>query len=115
MTFSLLALWALVGWCGTPWPRWWRWPIPPPPEPDPRGPSPQPWLVSKIIGVVGGIAGGWVYAEVFGPLPDPWNPGPEPWMRGLAVAATALGAFVGARLLSDIYELARGGGRAARG
>ena len=41
---GLIGLWALVGWCGTPYPRWW-WRIPPPPDPE-------PWWRSRLIGVV---------------------------------------------------------------
>ncbi len=101
MQLSLFVFWALVGWCGTPWPRWWwRWPIPPPPEPD-------PWFIPRLIGVVGGLAGGWAFSQVFGPHPEPWTVVPA--------AATAVGAFVGARLLVDVYGLVKGGGPAARG
>lgn len=100
MRLSLFALWALVGWCGTPWPRWWRWPPPPPPDPD-------PWIIYKIIGVAGGIAGGWIFTQVFKPQPDPWIP-------AIDAAATAVGALLGSRLLLDIYGLTRGGIKAPR-
>ncbi len=70
----LWALWALVGWCGTPWRRHWPWPPPPPPDGD-------PWLV-KGGNVIGGT--------------------------GVAVAATALGAYVGSVVLGDVVGLLRG-------
>lgn len=78
MRLSLIVLWALVGWCGNE-PlvlvlrrRWW--PIPPTPGPD-------PWpilFLPRIIGVVGGVIGGWVFTVVFGPGPQPWlTAGPD--------------------------------------
>jgi len=88
------ALWALVGWCGTPWPRKW-WPVPPPPDPD-------PWY-SKIAGVVGGMAGGWLYDLA-------WPMGGN--VTGIGVAATAVGAFVGAVVLGDLVGLAKGARKA---
>lgn len=102
MQLSLFALWAIVGWCGTPWPRWWRWPIPPPP------PDPEPWVLLRLIGVVGGIAGGWAFTRVFGPQP-------EPWTSAIPAAASAVGAFLGSILLTDIYGLVRGSGKVAKG
>jgi uncharacterized membrane protein YeaQ/YmgE (transglycosylase-associated protein family) len=102
MRLSLFVLWAIVGWCGTPWPRWWRWPPPPPPLPDP-----DPWPIYKVIGIVGGIAGGWVFTQVFEPNPSPWN-------IAINAAASAVGAVLGARLLLDLYGLAKGGAKAPR-
>src|SRR5215216_3508709 len=100
MRLSLIVLWALVGWCGNePWlwlvlrRRWW--PTPPPPDPD-------PWpilFLPRVIGIVGGVVGGWVYTQAFGPQPDPWT-------SAVPAAASALGAFLGARVLVDIYGLA---------
>jgi hypothetical protein len=106
MSLSLLVLWALVGWCGTV-PRRWLWP-PPPPEP---GPDPW-WLFSRVIGVIAGIIGGWAFTHVFGPLPEPWltaGPRPEPWVSALPAAASALGAFVVARVATDIAGRLRAG------
>ncbi|HEY0078645.1 MAG TPA: hypothetical protein VGB73_08365 [Pyrinomonadaceae bacterium] len=102
MNFTLFALWALVGWCSTPWPR----------SSKANG-DPHPWIVIKIAGVIGGIVGGLVFTQLFdttaGPDPIPW--------RAIYAAATSVGAFVGARLVEDLYRLARGatGGRTARG
>ena len=45
----LYALWALGGWCGTPYPGWWRHPHP---DPDPW------WWIMKVVSIVGGILGG---------------------------------------------------------
>jgi uncharacterized membrane protein YeaQ/YmgE (transglycosylase-associated protein family) len=89
----IYVLWALVGWCGTSWPHRW-WPHPPPP------PDPDPWWYTKFAGVIGGLLGGWVYDRL-------WPIGQD--ITGVTVAATALGAFVGATLIADIVGLARGG------
>ena len=46
----LFAFAAMMGWCGTKWPGWWRWPRPPHPDPEPL------WrLVDGILGAVGGV------------------------------------------------------------
>jgi hypothetical protein len=81
------ALWAIAGWCGTPWPWWWKWKwLPPPPPPDPR------WWVVKVVAVASGLIGGWVVNSMFA-APDS-NPS--------AVAATSLGAFFFGRFFSEI-------------
>ncbi len=89
----LIAFWALVGWCGTPWPRRWHWPPPPPP--------PDPWL-TKAINVVGGIAGGWAFTQAWAVTGQ---------MSGIDVAASAVGALVGATILGDLAGLANVGKR----
>jgi hypothetical protein len=102
MNISLLVFWAIIGFdCGTPWPGFWllRLPIPPPP-PEPR-PRPN-WLLLSIIGIVGGLAGGWVFTQVFGPSP-------EPWTSLVPAATTGIGAFAGGRLLVNLYGIAKGG------
>ena len=91
----LWVFWALVGWCGTPWPRRWPWPPPPPPGPD-------PWL-TKGVNIIGGIAGGWGFTSVC-PLGEP--------VTGVAVAASGVGALLGAVVLGDVVGLFR---PAARG
>lgn len=76
MSFSVIALWALVGFCGNE-------PHPLPPFTAPVPPRPWPWLVSKVIAIGAGILGGWAYTQVFLPQdPVPYYP-----------AATAVGAF----------------------
>ena len=102
--------WALAGWCGTPWRRRWPWPWPgpgpePDPGPDPRGPSPDPWIVVKVIGVVGGIIGGLIFDRVFEGAP--LQAGSLGW-----VAATSFGALIVGRVLSEVVSFAFGGGRA---
>lgn len=87
MSPTLLAFWALAGWCGTPWRRW-----PPPPDPDPW------WWMSIILGIFGGIIGGWLFAQIW-PVTG--------IMTGIDVAATGVGAFVGAGVLNNIYAIAR--------
>lgn len=101
MSLTLFALWAAVGWCGTPYPGWWRGPRP--------HPDPEPWwLIGKIIGVVAGIVGGWAFTQAFGPRP-------EPWTSALPAAASALGAFVVARIVGDIYGRLSAGKNVATG
>ena len=94
MNVQLLVLTALVGWCGTPWPRPWPFPWPPP------GPDPDPWL-SKAVGVVGGIVGGWAITTMAGVVA-------EGVVAGGFVTA-AIGAWVGSKILSEVYGLAKGG------
>lgn len=119
MRLSLLALWALSGWCGNE-PLVWlvllrRRLVPPTPPP------PDPWpilFVPRIIGVVGGVIGGWVLTAVFAPGLEPWitaRPQPEPWIPVVVAAATTVGAFLGARLLVDIYALVTGSRNVPRG
>lgn len=92
MSPSLIVLWAFVGWCGTvprPFPRF--------PDPLPK-PEPRPCLVCGIVlGVVAGIVGGWVFTQVF--LPQD----PIPVRSAIYAAATAVGAFVASRVVTDIY------------
>lgn len=99
MSAALFGLWAIVGWCGTPYPWWW-WRVPPPPDPE-------PWWSSRLIGVVAGIIGGWAFAQAFGPQPEPWT--------AVTAAATAVGAFSASRLVGDLYGRVRGGGSTTRG
>jgi len=85
----LYALWALAGWCGTV-PR--RWPFPPGP-----GPGDPWWFVSRLIGAAFGILGGWLYTQAFaGPTPQP------AWDSPIAAAASAFGAFLVGRFVTDI-------------
>lgn len=86
MSTTLVLLWILVGWCGTPWPRRWPWPPPPPPD---------PWMI-KFVNVVGGVVGGWLFNRI-------WPAGEV--VTGIAAAATTVGAFVGAVVLGDLYGL----------
>ncbi len=87
---GLFAFWMLTGWCGTPWPGWWKGPKP----------DPTPWWIIKILGVIGGVAGGWLFYQV-------WPP-EQMTITGIYVAATGVGAYVGSAFLSDIYGLIKG-------
>jgi len=89
---GLFAFWMLTGWCGTPYPGWWK---------GPRPPQPDPWWIIKILGVIGGVAGGWLFYQV-------WPPGQEVGITGIYVAATGIGAYVGSAFLRDVYGLIRG-------
>jgi hypothetical protein len=86
---------AVMGWCGTRYPGWWRRKIPPPPPPD--------WFMNYfksdpmpgiIFGIIGGIAGGLL-------------------MRSVAVvdqlSAIGLAGFAGGRILSDLAGAFRSG------
>jgi hypothetical protein len=57
MSTAYLVISAVVGWCGTLWPQWWRSPRPPKPEP-------QPWLKLSTIAAVGGVIGGFAITKV---------------------------------------------------
>jgi hypothetical protein len=74
MSTSYIVLSALVGWCGTLWPHWWRVPRPPRPYPDP-----EPWWRPSVVAIAGGVVGGYVIT----------------WFATLSVAIVAVGAFGG--------------------
>ena len=84
MSGSLLGLWILVGIC-PPWPPWPPWP-----------PPPWPWWRFRIASIVGAVIGGWAYTQVF-PLAGE--------VTALGAAATALGAYLGAAVLTIIVGL----------
>lgn len=99
MNIMLFALWGAAGWCGTPYPGWWR-------HPDP---DPEPWwFVGKIIGIVTGILGGWAYTQMFGGAQ-------EHWTAALPAAASCVGAFAVARIVGDVYGRLAGGKQTAGG
>jgi hypothetical protein len=98
MNSAVFIIWAIAGWCGTPYPRWW---------PHPPIPDPEPWWRSRLIGVIAGIIGGWAFTQVFGPHPEPWTV--------VTTAATAAVAFLASRLAGDIYGLVRGSSIASEG
>lgn len=87
MNVTSFVWWALVGWCGTPWPK--RWPIPWPPPPDPN-----PWF-SKVIGLVGGVVFGWGVTSMGG----------FEAMSPEGMVASAVAAWVGSVFLNDIANL----------
>jgi uncharacterized membrane protein YeaQ/YmgE (transglycosylase-associated protein family) len=86
MSIAWFVFWGAVGWCGTPWPRKW----PPPPPPDPW------WFIDRVVGIVGGIIGGWLFTQA-------WPVGEVEELVGLAAAASGVGAFVGSLILLDLY------------
>jgi uncharacterized membrane protein YeaQ/YmgE (transglycosylase-associated protein family) len=55
MDIQLILGWALIAIC----PPWWPWPRPWPPPP--------PWrlLVDSVIAIVGGVAGGWLFSQLY--------------------------------------------------
>ena len=86
-SMGLFALWALVGIC----PDWWPW------RPGRRWPPPPPpWW--RLVGLVGGILGGYIFTRVF-------DAGA---IRSEAVyaASTAVGAYVGSVVLQSVIGMA---------
>ncbi len=53
--------WALLGWCGTKYPGWWR--NPPPPDPE-------PWWRNSLYGVIGAGAAVLVGNQIGGGLAE---------------------------------------------
>ena len=76
---------AMMGWCGTKWPGWWRWgphgPIPP--EPD-------PWWRTGITGIVGGVIGSMATNYALG--------------DATSMTFATLGAIAGGAILQDIAK-----------
>ena len=91
---SMIVFSAIMGWCGTPYLKWWvtPWRTPPPEWPGwlkdiAAGPRPEPWR--RIgLGIVGGILGGFAinYSAI----------------GGEQFAAIGLGAFAGGRVAFEI-------------
>jgi hypothetical protein len=81
---------AMMGWCGTKWPGWWRGPRPP--QPDPW------WWIVSLAGAVGGIGASVVFREM---------------THDAGFFAGAATAFAGGILLGSI--VAGLGGAAAKG
>jgi hypothetical protein len=80
----LFAFAAMMGWCGTKWPGWWRWPHPPIPDPE-------PWwrLIDGLLGVAGGIAAVVVF---------------EPLLRDQGLMLTGGAAFFGGLAAATLVE-----------
>jgi len=89
MSTTYFVLSMLVGWCGTRWPGWWRGPRPPKPDPEPwwRGVG-----IRIGIGILGGLVGGGLITQVFS--------------GEASLVTVSIGAFVGGRLFSDLYDIA---------
>ena len=88
----LYLMWALAGWCGTPWPHW------PGPGPDP---DPNPWY-DKLAGIVGGVIGGWATTKIVTAVTA------TAATDSVMFVATMVGAFVVGRVLSDIVGMTVG-------
>lgn len=91
MTGVAALAWAILGWCGTPFPRRWPWP-PPPPDGD-------PWI-AKVVGVIGGVGGGWAFSLLF----------TADLESAAGLVLTFFGAWAGSVILNDAYGVI--GGRA---
>ena len=91
MNAPIIVFWMLVGSSGAgrpgpddeepKKPPWWK------------GPWPGPWALSKLAGIIGGLCGGFLYSHFFLG---------EVALSAINVAATAVGAFVGSSILSEI-------------
>ena len=85
MNLALMLLWAGDGYCGNGLrPR--------------KGPHPEPWWFS-VLGIVGGVIGGWVFSMVW-PAADT--------NMALYAGATSVGAVVGSVILQNVAEAAMG-------
>lgn len=106
----VLVGWLLVGWfCGTPIPHLPPSPIlppnpiyppgppvdPGPHPPSPIDPGPRRWLVLGVLGAVGGVIGGYVFAQLF----------KVDYGAAASLLLTFAGSFVGARLVADVGSL----------
>jgi hypothetical protein len=89
MNAPIIVFWMLVGFGGASRPG--------PDDEEPKRPpwwkGPWPWIISKLAGITGGLAGGFLYSQVFLG---------EVALSGINVAATAVGAFVGSLILSEV-------------
>ena len=92
----IYAMWMLAGWCGTPYPGWWRGPRPPQP--------PDPWFGIKTASVIGGVVGGWLTQTIIGADPG-----------AVGVLTTLVGAFVGGGFAGGVVALIGGRGNVAAG
>ena len=77
------------------------------PEPVPHPNWRGDWLISKVLGAVGGVVTAYVYWSVFGPKPEPWQDHPL-----LGAAIFSFVGFLGGRFVSELVSVARGGGSA---
>lgn len=87
-------LFALMGWCGTKWPGWWRGPKPPQPDPE-------PWWRFGIaaLGIAAGIGGGLLFKDSFAN---------DQFFAGQAAIASSLAAFGVANVVTGVASAVRG-------
>lgn len=85
----LMAFAAMIGWCGTKWPGWWRGPHP--------HPDPEPWwdLAYGILGAIGGVVAVNVFAMGSGVTTAGYTGIVVAAFFGGTFAATAVAALVG--------------------
>ncbi|MBN8641568.1 MAG: hypothetical protein J0L86_07145 [Flavobacteriales bacterium] len=87
-------LFALMGWCGTKWPGWWRGPKPPQPDPE-------PWWRFGIaaLGIAAGIGGGLLFKDSFAN---------DQFFAGQVAIASSLAAFGVANVVTGVASAMRG-------
>lgn len=78
---------AMMGWCGTKWPGWWRGPRPP--QPDPW------WWIVGLAGIAGGIGAMILF---------------KPMIGEAGIMASALTSFFGGVLVGSLVDGLGGGG-----
>jgi hypothetical protein len=87
-------LFAMMGWCGTKWPGWWRRPRPTPPDPE-------PWWRFGIaaLGIAGGVGGGIFFRDSFST---------DQFFDGQVAIASALAAFGTSSVVTGIASAMKG-------
>jgi hypothetical protein len=93
---QFLALWIIVGECGTM--RWHPRSGGSTPDPDYSRPRPpRPWWVVWVVGAIAGPIGGWLFALAWPPVAA---------IDGIYAAATCVGAFAVSAVVSQILGVA---------
>lgn len=87
-------LFAMMGWCGTKWPGWWRGPRPTPPDPEPW------WRYGiAILGIAAGIGGGMFFSNSLGN---------DAAFAGQVAIGSCLGAFGAASVVTGLASAMKG-------
>ncbi len=101
MNTAYFALAAFGGYCGTGWLQYYIWYLihhgHTPPSP------PDPWwrvIVMSVIGVLGGMCGAYLISLAF--------------PSEVSLVTVSIGAFIGGRVVSNVYSLATMPSKAAK-
>lgn len=89
-------LFAMLGWCGTKYPGWWRDLFKPHPHPDP-----EPWwnVGIMVLGVAAGVGGGLFFQNSFAN---------DQFFAGQVAIASSLAAFATANVVTGIASAVKG-------